>query len=386
MLPNRILDDVVSYDVLNHSPVQQDILAAAPIHEGVGAFNVSSLPKWSAAVRAQKAGTRNARLLLPGDSTMAGVGSNGALVTNGKANSWPSQLKPLVAGSSIASMMADSGFGPFSGYTFPDFDPRATLGSGISNGQPTVGGILFAITSTGTFDLAIPTNCDTFEVYYAALSGGGTLTFAFDGGAVVDSVSTNAGVNGYAKRTIPVALGAHTLKIGKTGGTAYIGQIIAYNSAVKEISILNAGWQGSTVADWASVTNAWSAGNTIDDFAPDLSIICLTINDWNNGTARATYRSNLSLIVDTCVAAGGDVLLMSGAPSDPSTLASYATQQNYIDDCNTVIAAKSLPPLINPWLDVFGGVWNAGLMYDARHPNGTGYAGIASLVKSRIGF
>ena len=109
----------------------------------------------------------------------------------------------------------------------------------------------------------------------------------------------------------------------------------------------------------------------------------LTINDWNAGTAPATYKAQLGALVDRA-AATGDVLLMTGCPSDPAQgKAPYATQDAIHDAVFEVAAAKGLAAPIDG-AALFGGAFAGGLMFDAVHPNAAGQARIAEAVRARV--
>ncbi len=116
------------------------------------AFNVEGLPVWSAAVRAQRAGSRNARILCLGDSTTAGSGALGVqMADNDKSMSYPSQLCTLMNArgsfSSWSSVVSNNNANNFLQY---DYRFLSASGWGVSSGTygTTLGGFLLKNSST----------------------------------------------------------------------------------------------------------------------------------------------------------------------------------------------------------------------------------------------
>ena len=152
---------------------------------------------------------------------------------------------------------------------------------------------------------------------------------------------------------------------------------------MKRARVINAGWGGARIADWITTDQPYRAYGSIPAAAPDLSVVCLTINDWNAGTAVATYKAGLGTLVDRCLTTG-DVLLMTGCPSDPAQgKASYAAQAALRDAVFEVAATRGLAAPIDGTA-LFGGSFAAGLMFDSVHPNAAGQARIAEAVRARV--
>lgn len=81
----------------------------------------------------------------------------------------------------------------------------------------------------------------------------------------------------------------------------FIAGGVAWRSDVKRARVINAGWGGARIADWITTDQPYRAYGSIPAAAPDLSVVCLTINDWNAGTAVATYKAGLGTLVDRCL-------------------------------------------------------------------------------------
>lgn len=97
----------------------------------------------------------------------------------------------------------------------------------------------------------------------------------------------------------------------------------------------------------------------------------------------ANYRAQLELLIDRARVAG-DVLMMTGTPSDPAQgKAAYAVQQAIAGAAMDAAAAKGLAAPIDG-AALFGGSFNAPLMFDAVHPNAAGQARIAEAARARI--
>lgn len=337
-------------------------------------FTGSNLNKYAAGVAAVNAGTRNAQVLASGDSTTFGYSVL-------KTQSYPSVLAGLISKMNAAGSMFGDGNVGIS--TFPVDDTRISVGSGwFSSATMTLGGQFLQCDSpdTGTLSIAVPTATDTYDVYYQTGSGFGTFTLDV-GGGVLATVNCNA-AGGLSKQTVTFTAGTNTLNIKRTtGGSVFIAEVYGYKSTVKEISVLNAGNSGRKAGDFVATTNAWDSGSRIAAIAPDLSIIMIGINDWVAGTNVSTYQSQVQTQVINCLASG-DVILMSPAPSFPSSAPPYVTQAQYVAAINAVSVAQGCG-FIDIW-NLFGGTFNNAWMSDQFHPSTTGYVQIANAVATAL--
>lgn len=356
---------------------------------GRARFAAPDLPVWSAAVRTMQAGGREARLLCIGDSVTQGYGAvSGGWTPNGRASAWPERLAammserglPASAASVAGAGAADGASGGYSAY-----DPRVTLGAGWGvNALTGMGGKLFsgAASSTGVWSFQPDRPVDRFDLWAVTNTALGVLTVETDGAVRATVNTTKAASMEVTTVAFPETTGPVSVRWA-SGGAVFIAGGVAWRSDVKRARVINAGWGGARIADWITTDQPYRAYGSIPAAAPDLSVVCLTINDWNAGTAVATYKAGLGTLVDRCLTTG-DVLLMTGCPSDPAQgKGSYAAQAALRDAVFEVAATRGLAAPIDGTA-LFGGSFAGGLMFDSVHPNPAGQARIAEAVRARV--
>jgi hypothetical protein len=348
-------------------------------------FNGTNLSHWLAAQAAVAAGTRNGKLAAVGDSTNAGHAAAPACgTTNALAYSWPHVLATYIANSSISQHWGS--------HTEPSaFDSRVAVSGGTTAlGLTSVGGQFFGSSSAGTFGFTPLNNVDTFDVYYPSNSGLGAATIQIDSGSTTSI--NEVGSNNYTKVTLNATLGSHTLNWNWVSSLPQVPHIVAYNSAVKELQVMNMGNGGSKVGTWTAnypLPNTWIPTGVLGVIQPDLTIVDLTVNDSNAPTAMPAYLNNttgLQVLINVAKAGGGDVIMMSGPPSEQGQggVQNYNVQRQFSLGMRAVAYANNIP-MIDIW-DMLGGggQWVTGLMCDDLHPNQTGYATIASLTAAAL--
>lgn len=356
---------------------------------GRARFAVPDLPVWSAAVRTMQAGGREARLLCIGDSVTQGYGAvSGGWTPNGRASAWPERLAAMMSGRGLpASAASVAGAGAADGASggYSAYDPRVTMGAGWSvNALTGMGGKLFsgAASSTGVWSFQPNGPVDRFDLWAVTNTALGVLTVETDGLVRATVNTTKAASMEVTTVAFPETAGPVSVRWA-SGGAVFIAGGVAWRSDVKRARVINAGWGGARIADWITTDQPYRAYGSIPAAAPDLSVVCLTINDWNAGTAVATYKAGLGTLVDRCLTTG-DVLLMTGCPSDPAQgKASYATQAAIRDAVFEVAPSRGLAAPIDGTA-LFGGSFAGGLMFDSVHPNAAGQARIAEAVRARV--
>jgi hypothetical protein len=387
--------------VANQLTVSSPSIGSGSIFTGLYNYNAAYLAKWRAGRAAQRAGTRNAIVSFIGDSTTAGIGGGTGTpaFTNLSARGFIPQAAALITGASWQSFFSDHNMQSAAGSEtpLPTIDARVVFGgtwqgtenpAGNNSPLPCAGGpMLVNIGSSSrlTFTPTIP--IDTVNVYVPTNTGILNPAIDFDGTSA-GTMTTNLGAGGVLTGTFTVALGYHT--IGFTGASpSFIGGMYAYNSAVKEISLINFGWGSSFALDWSSGNlssgKPWAPLTTLPIWpaAPDLTFISLTINDWVAGTDITTWSGQMQAII-TAAKAVGDVVLMTGVPSNTSSSSTIA-QQLFVTELKSLAVSNNC--IMIDWTSAWGS-WSSansnGWMYDNLHPNYVGYGQQAVMISSLL--
>lgn len=342
------------------------------------------LRKWRAAVARARTGGAPAKLALIGDSTTRGMGANGAVFgSNLAAKAYPSVLAAALT-KTLLPAQNNSFFGNGASTLTAD-DTRVTMTGGwAAGGILGVGASVITTSATGVLTFTPTANCKTFDIYY--LQGGGLGSFNIDVGGVGTTLVNTAGTSQIKKATIVAGSSSLApLNITWVSGACFV-QGVEGRDPADLISVWNMGWAASKAADWNNAANAtFGPQFTLSQYLPDLTIICLTINDGSAATISPTYQSDLQALI-TQASITGDVALMIGVPSNTAT-ASAANQATCLA-VNQALSVSNGIPLID--LSYRWGSYAVsnplGMYFDNVHPTAQGYADVAGAVQRMVGF
>lgn len=303
-----------------------------------GSVRPVGLSTFRTALNRVKAATGRGKIVVIGDSTSmgAGAGTSGTTNLNGAAQkSWPQGLQRFIAAPnylSANSWWGTQGYDSAAGITLTGYDTRLAQGANWAPNLATLGGkvIRYAPGAVNNFSFTPTYAFDTIIVYMLKNNGNGTATINIDGGASLGTINTNSGgALLWATQTFTVAKAIHTINIvPNNDAQMFFGGILCYDSTVPAIDVIQTAVYGSTASVFTPNVNVYDQIPTLKFIAPDLTIIDLTINDSNAGTALATYQANLQTII-TAAKVSGDVLLMVGPPSNTAA-ATNGTLDTYI--------------------------------------------------------
>lgn len=255
--------------------------------------------------------SRRIRVAVVSDSQGAGRGTTGGpqQMDGARALCWPSRLAyhlQQVGFLASAENLSEAANPEQGAAGLPLYDPRYGAGTfGIAGGTG-LGGYLItkaAATAGGQAHLTPTVPVDTFEIYHP-VSSYGHLNCRIDAETVV--AINQAGTPSFKKTTIvsSAGLGMHVLNLEKSGGAGatavFFNTIIPYNSAAKEIQIVNLSARGWSTTDWLVADQPWRAFPALAMMEIDILVIMLGTNDRRTsgaGNSAATYAANLQSIV-----------------------------------------------------------------------------------------
>jgi len=381
-----------------------------------GFYNLGgdSLPRWSAALAAHRAGELvstydgdtlvgdlPARVAILSNSVGRGVGSNGVSAANLLVHAWPSVMADLLNGMPGTTAHAHGVFGDgFFGLAgLESADPRIAFAAGwvIHPTLFSLGGKAFHDPNTNltspelTYDPGVDT--DTLDVYFIAFPGYADFIVTVDG-AFNGSQSTNGPANLLKATFTRDADFDLPWVILKAGGTAdkdlLIAGVEAYKSDDRKIAIANMSVSGGMSTHYAADNQNYSFRNALPKYAPHLSIVPLLINDTVANTAEATFKAEMQIIIDAAQRTG-DVLLVVDNPIAAGAAPVERQQQfaGYIRDLadvNSNGGGVGLPviDLFERWIaqDLMP---NRGLYADGLHPSKIGARDIGQLFAHVVG-
>lgn len=364
---------------------------------GGPASSFISIPLFSAAIARVQNSTGNAKIAFVGDSNTAGSYSGPALA-HLRSFSYPTKssvyLSSLFGVTGVEeTVMGDGGIKSTGGTsaTYTGYDPRVTFAGGFDLGvtgtYSTVGGTPFVSNTIGAVLTFTPvsTAIDSFDVYYFTDTSGTSKGGLDINGGTSTPLSTNS-VVGIGKTTITGTVGANTLHITATATDLRIAGIVAYNSTIKSLQVINMGWSGASSADWHNPGFTYNPELALAAIAPDLTVINLGINDLQLGLSLSTLSTNLQALITTAKLSG-DVILVVPFPSDTAFNGNTTAirQSTMRSNIQSVAATNScrLTDLVSFFTD-YTTANSKGYAANGLHPNMTGYLKMAELVSNTV--
>lgn len=362
--------------------------SAHSYNPGIQAYNAtaSSFQFWRAALARQAAGGSAARLHCYGDSITWGLFQSDPLQTT----AYPSKLRTLL-NSWIPSFEGPIWFSnPQTGNGATVNDTRVIIGAGWlqqTGGAPYTGPggatMLQNTTTTNSIDFG-PVTCDSFTIYYLKMPSSYLFSWQIDAGAVTQ-IQSNSGSISVASTTVSAgAVGSHTLHIANvTGARIFAVEYDDSTRAQTGIKVSRAGNPGATSGDWCKDTDASkSLAPAFDIVSPDLTVLMLGDNDYNQNIDPAVYYSNMTAIINRARSKNGDVLLVvqpyPNAAGKAYTPTLYRQQAYALADSLNVAVLDLQDRWPLPWATANAAPFS--LYSDGFHPNNKGYQDIAQAV------
>ena len=325
------------------------------------------------------------KLLCVGDSTTFGAGSTGQASGDLKDKSYPTILARMLSAFDLpADIQSIYGDGSAVWESNHADDRRLHMEGGwrpsadSAEGR-SVGGQYFRAASAGVLAFSPATPVDTFRVFTIAAAGNGEIGLEVGDSTAVHS-TTSHGSGAVVPITLRTSRGWQTLRLSwHSGGPVGVTGLRPSNSTLAGIEIGNAGWSGSTSADWAIAAHAWSPARSLHCYQADLTLVSLGLNDIQVGIAPEAFAGNLEAIVSDA-SRSGDVALVTFPPMAES-VAPLVVQRRYVEAIEGV-AARAGSQVIDVWSRFGSHEATSPLGYyaDGIHPQARGYEAMAKVI------
>ncbi|PZU23786.1 MAG: hypothetical protein DI589_05825 [Shinella sp.] len=293
--------------------------------------------------------SRRVRVAIISDSQGAGrgAGSGPQNMDGARALSFPARLAhhlKRIGFTASCENLSEAANNEQGSAGLPLYDPRYVAGTFSVAGGTGIGGYLItksSATAGGQAHLTPTVPVDTFEIYHPVATYG-TLNCRIDSETVVPV--NQAGTPSFKKTTIvsSAGLGMHVLNLEKSGGAGatavFFNTIIPYNSAAKEIQIVNLSARGWSTTDWLVADQPWRAFPALAMMEIDILVIMLGTNDRRTsgaGNSAATYAANLQSIVTKSGAP--KVIVALPMPINQARIATFSDAEQ-LAACETVAA------------------------------------------------
>ncbi len=340
----------------------------------VSGFTAANFSKWRKAVATTRNGGVNAKHLRIGDSTEQGTGGD-TYATIG-VNSSPSAYLTKLFNSYYCPAIHALTNATSTQNTSPD--DRWSYGTGWGEGGGYGAGSSSSASANNPAGNLVCTPgvlADRYVVYYIRNTGLGSLGITATGGGTTNL--SCAGASSIQKVTVSAASAniSNTVTISSTGGTVFVLSIEAYNSAIPQIEVMNAGVASSRASDWVNSPTTWGAIPWIQAIAPDLTVVRLSINDAALSRPVAAVMADIQLVV-TAAKVSGDVIIESPFPS---SITPHSTFEALYTPALAALAAQNNCGFIDFYSRFLaGGVYPANPFFaDSLHLNSLGMCDVA---------
>lgn len=331
-------------------------------------------------------GSARMRVLCIGNSKTRGVGPN--LMSK----SYPSFLSQGLEAKGLPAVFANfigNGNIGLSNSDYHTYQPELTINAGwdaYGAGSVSTAGFHSWNNSTTTNNLSFsaPGTVDTFEIYYARGASSGTFAADIDGGTATTQATNGSGVG--LKTVTAGAAGAHTLNIrpNAAGQNIHVIGVVAYDSTVKAVDVINAGWGGSTSDNHVGTGGGYGPLSTYVALNPNVVLLALDTNDYTPSywpgmgatdlaSALTIYEARMRTIIEALYLTS-TVIIVAELPSNPTRQA--MENQNLFAYVERRLAAEYglIYASVRERAQSFE-VWNGlGFYADDTHGNANGYA------------
>lgn len=339
------------------------------------------LARWRRVLRSACSGEGRAWVEFRGDSTTLG-GFHGA-----GANSWANSVPAVVRQRFAAEGCRIDGPGLIR-MIATGSDPNFFYGAGehltLSGSWTGLGGVSgFASTNAGdqvTFTTQYPARYLTLWLSRSYADNGALFETRVDGGSWVSSGAPPGSATPFRLRSKTLdlgTLGAHTVDVRIVSGyTILYGFTTA--SGRGGVQVGNAGESGKTAASMPNGLMPYARGIGEVVAVPDLVVVQIGANDWNNLLPVATYKQNLTTQVAGILADGSDLLIRSPFRSSADKIPRL---RDFAEAAKQVAAAAGAMYVDthSRWNTLPDHVFNS-YMSDSLHPIPAGYANEAAIV------
>ena len=320
------------------------------------------------------------RLLMTGDSTTWGYGSNGAAIANARVKSPPVLMSEYATANGVPStshgVFGRGGAG--SNAQITSHDPRiANLGVFDRTTINVLGGGAHetAFAPIGDLQLDVVSEFDTIEIFAFTYPASTPIAIrVWDGTTehIIGSMTLNDPI-GLKKESfsVPSGLSGYQLRLSAPDYAYMIG---FEPRKANTLTVSPAGWSGQQSSNYATTNGVYDPQDCAAFLGADALWVNQGINDAVVGETQLNFEAYYRTYLDAFTAANPTAKLFLQIPNDtvsglsyvPSSIETIAAEYSA-----TVLDTRDVPNMSN-----FATANGAGLMFDNWHPNGAGYQAI----------